>query len=270
MASGPRYSVKFRRRREGKTNYKSRLALLKSQLPRMVVRRTGKNVIIQFIEYRPKGDRVITQVVSQELKHLGWEYSTKSIPAAYLTGLLAAKRAGHKVKEAVLDMGQARPTKGSVVFAALKGALDGGLDIPHSEDVLPPEDRVKGGHIEAHRKVPIQAAFDKMRDTIETLKGGKVEKKKAPKRPAPAKVTKPAPTPPVSKPAPVPTPRPKPPVTRPEPKPTPPTPAPKPAPVKEAPKPKPEPKKAEKKLDDLDALLKELSDKPSDKKKKEE
>jgi len=259
MASGPRYSVKYRRRREGKTNYKSRLALLKSKLPRMVVRKTGKNVIIQFVDFKPKGDKVIVQAVSQELRHLGWEYSTKSIPAAYLTGFLAAKRGGYRVKEAVLDMGQARPTKGSVVFAALKGALDGGVDIPHSEDVLPPEDRLKGGHIEAHRKLPIQAAFDKMKETIESLKDGKVEKKKGPKRPAPTKVTKPKQTPRVIKPEP----RPKPPVTKPEPKA-----ATKPAPAKQAPK--PVPKKDDKKLDDLDALLKELSDKPSDKKKKEE
>ncbi|EQD30588.1 50S ribosomal protein L18P, partial [mine drainage metagenome] len=37
MSTGPRYRVAFRRRREGKTDYRARLRLLKSDRPRAVV-----------------------------------------------------------------------------------------------------------------------------------------------------------------------------------------------------------------------------------------
>lgn len=150
MARSSRYKVRFRRRREGKTDYKKRLALLKSGLPRMVVRRTNRYIIVQFIGFKPEGDYVIAYASSKELQKYGWPYGGKNTPAAYLTGFLAAlraKRAG--VKKAILDIGRFPSTKGSRLYAALKGALDAGIEIPHSPEVLPDKSRISGEHIAA-------------------------------------------------------------------------------------------------------------------------
>ena len=135
--------VPFRRRREGKTNYRHRLKQLKSGLPRAVVRKTLMKTIVQFIEYDQTGDKVLAQAVSTELKKFGWDTSCSNVPSAYLTGLLAAKRAkGNKVKEAVLDIGLHSPIKGSKMFASLKGIIDGGVEIPHGEEVIPSDEEV--------------------------------------------------------------------------------------------------------------------------------
>jgi len=148
LARSARYKVRFRRRREGKTDYKKRLALLKSGLPRMVVRRTNRYIIVQFVRFRPEGDEVIAYAFSKELSRYGWPYGGKNTPAAYLTGYLAALRAKKAgVEKAVLDIGRFPSTKGSRLYAALKGALDAGIEIPHSPEILPEEDRIKGEHI---------------------------------------------------------------------------------------------------------------------------
>jgi len=138
----------FKRRLEGKTDYRKRLKLLLSKKPRLVVRVSNKHVRAQIIEFDPKGDKTLVSATSEELKKFGWNASTKNLPACYLVGLLAGKRAlKKKIKEAVLDIGLRRSTKGSRVYAVLKGALDAGLSVPHSEEILPPEDRITGQHI---------------------------------------------------------------------------------------------------------------------------
>jgi len=148
MARGPTYRVPFRRRREGKTDYRKRLKLLRSGLPRLVVRNTNRNIIVQVINYHPNGDRIVSSAISSELRKLGWKGSTKNLPCAYLTGYLAARRALAKgVKSAVLDIGLHRPSKGARVFSALKGAIDAGMLIPHGEEKVPDEDRIRGKHI---------------------------------------------------------------------------------------------------------------------------
>jgi len=96
----------FRRRREGKTNYRKRLALLKSGKPRVVVRKSNKNIRVQFALYDMNGDKIVASAIGTELKKYGWNYSLSNTPAAYLTGLLAGKRAIKKgLKEGVLDIG---------------------------------------------------------------------------------------------------------------------------------------------------------------------
>ncbi|MEB3816878.1 MAG: 50S ribosomal protein L18 [Desulfurococcales archaeon] len=149
MGHGPRYRVPWRRRREGKTNYYKRIKLIKSGKPRLVVRRTNKYIIVQVAEAKIEGDRMIAVAHSRELvKKYGWLGGTANTSAAYLTGLLAALRARRAgVSEAVLDIGLATPTPGSRVFAALKGALDAGLRVPHSPEILPGDDRIRGVHI---------------------------------------------------------------------------------------------------------------------------
>ncbi len=148
MATGPRYKVPFRRRREGRTDYRHRAALIKGGMPRAVVRKSNKNMRIQFIDYLDKGDVVLATAVSIELSEFGWTASGKSTPGAYLTGFLAGKRAKEKgIEEAVLDLGLRKPTKGAAIFAALKGMLDAGIDIPHSDEMLPSDDRINGKHM---------------------------------------------------------------------------------------------------------------------------
>ncbi len=148
MAQGPRYRVPFRRRREGRTDYRQRQRLLRARIPRAVVRLSLKNTAIQFVKYDDKGDKILAAANSNELAEMGWTGSTGNIPAAYLTGYLAGKRARKQgIEEAVLDIGLKEPVKGAGCFAALKGMLDAGVEIPHGEEVIPSEQRIKGHHI---------------------------------------------------------------------------------------------------------------------------
>jgi large subunit ribosomal protein L18 len=153
--------VPHRRRREQKTDYKQRLALLKSGKPRLVVRASVGSITCQIIAHDTKGDRTVATATAFELRKHGWKGGTGNLPAAYLTGYLCGHKAKGKVKEAVLDLGLQSSAKGGRIFSALKGALDAGLHVPHSEDILPPEERIKGAHIygyaEALKKASLQA-----------------------------------------------------------------------------------------------------------------
>jgi large subunit ribosomal protein L18 len=150
MKTGPRYHVKPRRRREGKTDYRKRLALLKSRNTRLVIRKSINNTVIQFIDYNEKGDIIRATATSKELvKKYNWKYSTSTTPAAYLTGLLAGKRAKEQgVTECVLDIGRYIPVTGSKVFAGLKGVIDSGVTCPLDEKKLPSEERITGQHLD--------------------------------------------------------------------------------------------------------------------------
>jgi large subunit ribosomal protein L18 len=162
----------FRRRREGKTDYKRRLKLLVSGKPRLVVRRSLQYIRAQLIEYHPSGDKTLASAFSRELKRLGWKFACDNLPAAYLTGLLIGKRALEKgVREAILDMGLYPSIKGSRIYAVVKGARDAGLRVPCDEEMLPSESRLRGEHIAAHLKKfkGLPAAFDRLRKSIEAL-----------------------------------------------------------------------------------------------------
>jgi len=163
-----RFQVKFRRRREGKTDYRARKRLVtqdknkyNSPKYRFVVRFTNKDIITQITYARIVGDFVLASAYSHELPRYGMPIGLSNYGAAYATGLLLARRLLTKLKladkyvgnvevtgtdynveeladgphpfRALLDVGLRRTTTGSKVFAALKGACDGGLDIPHSE-----------------------------------------------------------------------------------------------------------------------------------------
>ena len=149
MKKGPRYHVKPRRYRERKTDYRLRLKLLRSRKPRIVVRKSLKAIRIQFIEYSSQGDKILASAISSELaKEYGWNYSVATTPAAYLTGLLAGKRAKAKgIDQGVLDIGLYHPTSGSILFATLKGVLDAGVECPHDAEMLPKENRIHGTHL---------------------------------------------------------------------------------------------------------------------------
>jgi len=149
MARDSRYCVQFRRRIEGKTDYRAREALVLSGKPRLVARSTLDNVIAQMIVAKPHGDEVLVSAHSRELaKKYGWKAPRGDIPAAYLTGLLCGLKAkAQGINEAVLDIGLHSPSKGTRVLAVLKGVLDAGISVPHSEEKLPDEKRIKGEHI---------------------------------------------------------------------------------------------------------------------------
>jgi large subunit ribosomal protein L18 len=153
MARGPRYKVPFRRRRQGLTNYRKRRKLLLSQKPRLVVRKTNKHIIAQIVVAKPQGDITLVGVDTRVLAKFGWKGDENNTPAAYLLGLIVGYKARLRgVKEAILDIGLHRPTAGARVFAVLKGALDAGLEIPHGEEILPDEDRIRGVHVAEHAK----------------------------------------------------------------------------------------------------------------------
>lgn len=199
-----RYQVKFRRRREGKTDYRQRKRLVcqaknKYQSPkyRLVVRFTNRQVICQAVYSLVDGDRILAQATSTELPRYGLKAGLKNYAAAYCTGLLVARRLLQKVGldeiyegnaevdgtivsteydkkkyyvdevdedkrpfRCLLDVGCKPTTTGCRIFGALKGAADGGLDIPHSEKRFPGYDReakeydadmhrerIMGGHV---------------------------------------------------------------------------------------------------------------------------
>jgi len=154
-AKGPKYSVPFRRRREGKTDYRARRALILSKMPRIVARGSLKHMTVQVVNAKVEGDEVLASAHSKELvRDYGWKGACGNVPAAYLTGLLCGLKALQKgIKKAILDIGLRTPVKGSRVFAVLKGALDAGLEVPHSEEVLPDDSRIKGEHIANYAKM---------------------------------------------------------------------------------------------------------------------
>lgn len=130
-----------RRRMEAKTDYKARLALLKSEKPRIVIRKTGRYIIAQVVISETAQDKVVAGVTSKDLIAKGWPEnlsgSLKSLPASYLSGLLLGKKVKGKIKEAILDIGMQRNVKKSRIFAALKGFIDSGVSVPHDPVSLP-------------------------------------------------------------------------------------------------------------------------------------
>jgi large subunit ribosomal protein L18 len=152
MARNSRYRVALRRRREGKTDYQARKALVLSGKLRLVARCSLKHVSVQIVAAKPVGDVVLAAAHSRELKSFGWRAPTGNAPAAYLTGFLCGLKAKAKgVSEAILDIGLVAPSKGSKLFAVLSGVVDAGVAVPHDE-VKIVEAMVKGEHIAKYGK----------------------------------------------------------------------------------------------------------------------
>jgi len=195
-----RFQVKYRRRREGKTDYRARKRLVtqeknkyNSPKYRFVARLTNTDVICQVIFAKITGDHVLASAYSHELKDYGLPVGHTNYAAAYATGLLCARRLlekqgiakefdgevqvtgklantpvnsslGRRPFKCLLDVGLARTTTGAKVFACMKGAVDGGVFIPHNEKrfvgfrdgEFKPEalrSRIMGGHVAAHMKL---------------------------------------------------------------------------------------------------------------------
>jgi len=148
VARDARFCTPYRRRREGKTDYRARKAFLLSGKPRLVSRSSINNIQAQIVIAKPAGDEVLVSAHSRELVEYGWKAPRGNLPAAYLTGLLCGLKAKAKgVDEAIFDIGLYPPSKGARVFAVLNGVLDAKVEVPHSEEKLPGEERLKGEHV---------------------------------------------------------------------------------------------------------------------------
>jgi large subunit ribosomal protein L18 len=152
------FTMPFRRKMQGKTDYKKRLGLLKSRKLRLVVRRSNKNMVAQLVKYGDEGDVMVHNLTTKHLAKFGWQMNSGNIPSAYLLGLLLGKTA--KDQEAILDLGLQTPISGSRVYAVLKGAIDGGLKIAFSEESLPTDERISGKHISTYAN-SIKENYDK-------------------------------------------------------------------------------------------------------------
>lgn len=160
-----RYQVKPKRRRQGKTDYAARRILIRQQKNkyatpkyRLIARKTNRKIIAQIAKATIKGDIIITQASSSELPRYGVKLGLTNYPAAYMTGLLLARRhlakleladmfegfpevTGQADEEndgertpfiAYLDVGLTRTSTGNNMFGVLKGAVDGGINVPFS------------------------------------------------------------------------------------------------------------------------------------------
>ncbi|MFZ5955018.1 MAG: 50S ribosomal protein L18 [Nanoarchaeota archaeon] len=154
-----------RRRIENKTDYKLRLGLLKSKVPRIVIRRTNRYIIVQLVETQEGKDIIKKGCTSKELLNQGWDEkfkgSLKSISAAYLTGLLMAKKI--EKGEYILDIGIAKHKAGSRIYAVAKGLSDGGLKIRADPSIFPPEERLSGKHLKENVSATIQKLKSKLK-----------------------------------------------------------------------------------------------------------
>ena len=148
MAHGSNYKVAFRRRREGKTDYGARIKLIDYEKSRLVVRVSNAQATVQIVDYAPEGDITVASAVGKQLANYGYLGNTGNITGVYLTGYLCAKRAlAAGVEYAILDIGLRSPIKGSKIFAALKGAVDAGLEVPHGDFIFPEDERIRGEHV---------------------------------------------------------------------------------------------------------------------------
>jgi large subunit ribosomal protein L5e len=182
-----RYQPKFKRRRQGKTDYYARKRLTvqdknKYNTPkyRLIVRFTNKDVIAQIAYSRIEGDVIVCAAYAHELPQYGIKLGLTNYAAAYATGLLLARRHLKSLKldgiykgaedvngedynvekegdnpnpfTAVLDIGLARTSTGAKIFAVMKGVADGGINVPHSETRFFGYDtEAKEYNAEAHR-----------------------------------------------------------------------------------------------------------------------
>lgn len=139
---GPSRTMR-RRRKEGKTDYKARFGLLKSEKPRVVVRKTNRYLIAQIVSSDVAQDKVILGANSKDLLSEGWPEnlsgSLKSLPACYLTGYLLGKKS-KDVQEGILDIGLQRNISKTRIYAFLRGLVDSGFEILHDEKILPTDE----------------------------------------------------------------------------------------------------------------------------------
>ncbi|HEV2192175.1 MAG: 50S ribosomal protein L18 [Thaumarchaeota archaeon] len=154
------YSQILRRLREEKTNYRKRKHLLMGRRDYITVQISSENTLVQIHKPEMQGDKVLASAHSRYLLGKGWKGSRKNIPAAYLTGYLAGKKAlGKGVKAAVLYSGTRKYTQR--MAAALKGVIDAGLEVPADSETFPNEERISGKHLKVQNEInKVKSAID--------------------------------------------------------------------------------------------------------------
>lgn len=156
-----------RRRREAKTDYLKRLNLLKSGKPRVVMRKTNKYIIAQYVVSKEAKDKTKIVISSKKLLTLGLPKesagSLKSISAAYLTGYLIGKEIiKQKLEKPIVDLGMQRVLYGTRIYGFIKGLIDSGIAIKCKEEAFPSEERIKGEHMKNKINVEeIKSKIDK-------------------------------------------------------------------------------------------------------------
>jgi large subunit ribosomal protein L18 len=157
-----------RRRLERKTDYGKRLKLLKAGTPRVVVRKSNRYILAEYVTSREAQDKVELTLTSKKLLGYGWpkeaEGSLKSTPAAYFTGLLMGKTILKEKKETpIIDLGMTRIIHKSRLFGFIKGMVDAGIKIKHDAKTFPEKDRLEGKHLTHKIK------FEDIKSKIEKL-----------------------------------------------------------------------------------------------------
>ena len=146
------YSKILHRIRSEKTNYRKRKPMLMGKHDFISVHISNENTQVQILKPIISGDKVLASAHSRFLIKDGWKGSRKNIPAAYLTGYLAGKKAVSKgVSNAILYSGTRKYTQR--MAAALKGVIDAGLEVPADSETFPSEDRINGDHLKIKNDV---------------------------------------------------------------------------------------------------------------------
>mmetsp|Transcript_126048 Transcript_126048/g.177842 ORF Transcript_126048/g.177842 Transcript_126048/m.177842 type:complete len:297 (+) Transcript_126048:35-925(+) len=215
-----RFQTKFRRRREGKTDFRARRRMVcqdknkyNSPKYRLIVRLTNKDVICQVAYSKVQGDMIVADAYAHELPAYGATVGLTNYAACYATGLLCARRLLKKYKldtkyegctevngeyyeveegegarpfKAILDLGLARATTGARIFGALKGAADGGVNVPHGDKRFPGfskgnldaekhRQRIFGVHVAAYQKELLKDNQDKYNQLFSRYKAAKIQ-----------------------------------------------------------------------------------------------
>lgn len=143
----------FRRRREGKTDYRKRRGIILGKLPFLSVRVSGRYVYAQIIRPTASGDITMCSASSRELSQFGWKGPSKNMPGAYLTGYYLGQRARkNNVRNVIMYSGVGRFIHGSRIASVISGAKEAGLEIGVDEESLPDRERTSGGHISEYAK----------------------------------------------------------------------------------------------------------------------
>lgn len=158
--------VAKRRRRQNKTDYLARLKMLKGGRPRIVIRKTNKYVIAQYVNSEQAQDKVELTVNSKELLKYGWPDklagSLKSIPASYLTGYLIGKQINSS-ENPIVDLGMQKTIYKTKVYAFIKGLVDAGLEISCKEEAFPDQGRIEGKNL----KEDFSKTFNEIKSKID-------------------------------------------------------------------------------------------------------
>ena len=148
------HSKILQRIRSEKTNYKKRRIMLMGKSDFISINVTNENIQVQILKPEITGDKVIASAHSRFLIKDGWKGSRKNIPAAYLTGYLAGKRALSKgIDNAIIYSGTRKYTQR--MAAVVKGAIDTGLKVPADNETFPPEERINGEHLKVKNDIAI-------------------------------------------------------------------------------------------------------------------